>query len=209
MVLGPCNPSVSSRCSQKILSAASSVTYRKYRKQGVIPASSLLVAPNPAPKLAPAAIRDHCQMNAPPLLLHFPGGPAIRKSSQLMLSIPLRRAVSSSPGAVITSGLNAGLRRQNSNRPRSAWTSNRPVLTSTANFPQLPSQTASVSSGCSRQYNTCWPWLMAKARQAFSTQTPNRSGSRAGSGAPLGCEAESSALFSTKSLGGRCYKSQT
>ena len=91
------------------------------------------------------------------------GGPEIRKSSQLTLATLWRRAISSSPGAQMTRGVNAGLRRQNSSTPRSARTSNLPVLTSMAHFPQLPSMTASISSGSSRQYVTCWPWLIAKA----------------------------------------------
>jgi len=89
-------------------------------------------------------------------------------------------------GAQMTRGVNAELRRQNSSTPRSARTSNLPVLTSTAHFPQLPSMTASISSGSSRQYITCWPWLIAKAKQAFSTQKPKRPGSRPWSGAPSG-----------------------
>lgn len=42
------------------------------------------------------------------LLCSVSGRPSIRKSSQLMLEIPCRRAVSSLSGAQITSGLNAG-----------------------------------------------------------------------------------------------------
>jgi len=130
------------------------------------------------------------------------GGPEIRKSSQLTLATLWRRAISSSPGAQMTRGVNAGLRRQNSSTPRSARTSNLPVLTSTAHFPQLPSMTASISSGSSRQYITCWPWLIAKARQAFSTQKPKRPGSRPWSGTPSECIADKRALLSVTSFGG-------
>lgn len=59
-------------------------------------------------RIGTEAKRRRNQLAGSKVSTQSPGGPAIRKSSQLTLSIPCRLADCSSPGAVMTSGLNAG-----------------------------------------------------------------------------------------------------
>jgi len=93
------------------------------------------------------------------------GGPEIRKSSQLTLATSWRWQSLHRRVRSMTRGVNAGFDGRIQAR-REAPDTNLPVLTSTPTSPNSHPMTAS-SPRSSRQYVTCWPWLIAKPGRRF------------------------------------------